>query len=104
MGNKKKDSSLFDTIMEGMAYFSLRKVMDEVERRLKSKSRKIVGRIILTLAGLYLILIAVVFISISLVRLLSTVVGMNPAISWGAAGLVLALTGTILMILGRLVT
>jgi len=105
MTEKKTDSPLLDKILEGITGFSWGKILDEVGRRLKAKTRKFAARIVLTLAGLYLMLIAVVFVSISLVRVLSSV--LSPAYSWGSwglAGLVLGLVGTILLIVGRLVT
>ena len=102
MTEKKTDSPFLDKILEGVTGFSLRRVLDDIERRLKAKSRKFAARIILTLAGLYLMLIAVVFISLSLVRILSSMLG--PAYSWGLVGLFLGLFGAILIILGRLVT
>lgn len=102
MTEKKTDSPFLEKILEGVAGFSLKRVLDEIDRRLKAKTRKFAARIMLTLAGLYLILIALVFISFSLVRALSLMLG--SAYAWGLVGLFLGLLGLILIILGRLVT
>lgn len=102
MTDEEKDSSLYDTIKKILNQLSLTKVLDEVEKRLQSKTRKAAGRVALTLVGLSFVVISVVFVSISLVRAFSMV--LNPAVSWALVGLVLALIGMILLLWARLVT
>jgi hypothetical protein len=102
MTDEEESSSLYDMIMGLTKRLSLTKVLDEIEKRLRSKSKKAAGKISLTLVGLSFIVISVVFISISLVLAFSTV--LNPAVSWALVGLVLALIGLILLLWARLVT
>jgi len=101
MSEKKKGASLQDKVIGGIAQFSFGKILDELERRVRKRTRNFARRIALTLAGIYFVLIGVLFISVSIVRIFSTI--MSSALSWGLVGLVLALLGAILTLLGRLV-
>ena len=102
MTDEEKSSSLYDVIMGIAKQLSLTKALDEIEKRLRSKTKKAAGKAALTLVGLCFVIISVVFVSISLVRAFSMV--LNPAVSWGLVGLVLALIGMILLLWARLVT
>lgn len=102
MTDEKQDPGLYKTIKEIINQFSIKKVLDEVEKRLRSKTRKAAGKIALTLVGLSFVIISVVFLSISLVRAFSMV--LNPAVSWALVGLALALIGMIILLWARLIT
>ncbi len=102
MTDEEEDPGLYKTIIETINQLSLKKVLDEVEKRLRSRARKVAGKIALTLVGLSFVIISVVFLSISLVRAFSIV--LNPAVSWALVGLALALIGMIILLWARLVT
>jgi len=102
MTEKNDSLGTLDRIIEGTTNFSFRRVTDEVERRIRRKVKKASRRIAATATGLFMFMMAIAFISMSVVRYLSTT--MSPALSWGIVGVVLALVGMILVLTGRLIT
>jgi hypothetical protein len=102
MTDEEQDPGLYETIKGILNQLSLMKVLDEVEKRLRSKTRKAAGKVALTLVGLSFVIISVVFVSISLVRAFSMI--LHPAVSWALVGLALALIGMIILLWARLVT
>lgn len=101
MTEKKDGLGTLERIIEGTTNFSFKRVTDEVERRIRGKVKKASRRIAATATGLFMFMMAIAFISISIVRHLSTI--MSPALSWGIVGVVLALVGMILVLMGRLI-
>lgn len=88
--------------MERITHFSLEKVSDEVERRIRSRTKRAARRFAFTVTGLFVFMMALAFISVSIARGLSAI--LNPALSWGLVGTILALIGMILVLMGRLIT
>ncbi len=101
MTEETDEVSTLDRIIEGASNLSLGKISDEVERRVRRRVKKASRRIAYTITGLFLFMMAVAFISVSIARGLSTI--LDPALSWGLVGLILALLGTILVLMGRLI-
>jgi len=102
MTSEKDESNPHGAVMQTITRFSLTRILEDLERRLKKKMKQFAGRIALTFTGLCFMVIAAVFVSVSLVKVFSTM--LNPATSWGVVGLILALLGFVLMLLGQLVT